>query len=148
MPARATTLADIADFLGENISASETAPSVDGLASVVETSRIDSAPRYVFTVSSQQWRPLLLEDAPVPSCLNIRVHWGRAISEEDGSVAMQFYLGPAGSGAPVHFHGHAANTLAYGEKVRVLYFFEAFNSFCRNGTCFRLPRLSTVKPLL
>lgn len=29
---------------------------------------------------------------------------------------MQFYLGPAGSGAPPHFHGNAVNTLAYGEK--------------------------------
>ena len=26
--------------------------------------------------------------------------------------------GPMGSGAPVHFHTHALNVLAYGEKVR------------------------------
>lgn len=28
----------------------------------------------------------------------------------------QFYLGPAGSGAPAHFHGHAVNVLAHGSK--------------------------------
>jgi len=28
----------------------------------------------------------------------------------------QFYLGPPGSGAPVHFHGDALNLLAYGRK--------------------------------
>jgi hypothetical protein len=33
------------------------------------------------------------------------------------SFEIQFYLGAAGTGAPVHFHGHAINTLAYGEKV-------------------------------
>jgi hypothetical protein len=31
-------------------------------------------------------------------------------------VETQFYLGPEGSGAPGHFHTHALNTLAYGEK--------------------------------
>ena len=30
--------------------------------------------------------------------------------------APQFYLGGAGSGAPVHFHGDAWNALAYGAK--------------------------------
>ena len=30
-------------------------------------------------------------------------------------------LGPAGSGAPVHFHGHAVNVLAYGAKRWFLY---------------------------
>ena len=29
---------------------------------------------------------------------------------------MQFYLGQAGSGAPMQDHGHAVNSLAYGEK--------------------------------
>jgi oxalate decarboxylase/phosphoglucose isomerase-like protein (cupin superfamily) len=31
---------------------------------------------------------------------------------------MQFYLGSVGTGAPVHYHGHAVNSMAYGEKVR------------------------------
>jgi hypothetical protein len=34
-----------------------------------------------------------------------------------GILELQLYLGPTGSGAPVHFHTHAVNTLAYGEKV-------------------------------
>ena len=46
---------------------------------------------------------------------------GAAATTQDNNAAysfeLQFYLGPAGTGAPVHFHGHAINTLAYGEKV-------------------------------
>mmetsp|Transcript_10934 Transcript_10934/g.11355 ORF Transcript_10934/g.11355 Transcript_10934/m.11355 type:complete len:102 (-) Transcript_10934:61-366(-) len=34
---------------------------------------------------------------------------------------MQFYLGSSGTGAPVHYHGHAVNSLAYGEKRWFLY---------------------------
>lgn len=36
------------------------------------------------------------------------------------AAEIQFYLGPAGSGAPAHYHGHAVNSLAYGEKVAFL----------------------------
>ncbi len=32
---------------------------------------------------------------------------------------MQFYLGGKGTGAPVHYHGHAVNSLAFGEKVMI-----------------------------
>lgn len=61
---------------------------------------------YVFTtaVSSS-----LKSEAPLPSFLN-------GIAED---FELQFYLGSAGTGAPPHFHGHAVNSLAYGEKVCV-----------------------------
>ena len=32
------------------------------------------------------------------------------------SILKQFIVGPAGSGAPPHFHGHAANHLVFGQK--------------------------------
>ena len=31
-------------------------------------------------------------------------------------TSFQWYLGPTGSGAPVHYHGHAFNYVAYGAK--------------------------------
>lgn len=43
---------------------------------------------------------------------------------------LQFYLGAAGTGAPVHYHGPAINTLAYGEKVclKLLFIFYFYNN--------------------
>jgi hypothetical protein len=86
-----------------------------------------AAPAYVFTVASNSLQRKLAKDAPVPNALNFQVENGDTIvtsrnKGEEGNVALQFYLGPMGSGAPVHYHGHAANTLAYGMKVRYIHF--------------------------
>jgi hypothetical protein len=35
---------------------------------------------------------------------------------EQSAAQPQFFFGPAGSGAPVHFHGDAWNVVAYGAK--------------------------------
>jgi hypothetical protein len=48
---------------------------------------------------------------------NIQTHAKNVTSY---SYELQFYLGSAGTGAPVHYHGHAINTLAYGEKVNIV----------------------------
>lgn len=96
---------------------------------------MNEAPQYVFTVSSNQFKSMLDKDAPAPSFLQFKS--GSAFAELDlseGSVAVQFYLGPAGSGAPVHFHGHAVNTLAYGEKKWFL--FAPANAFYSTAPAF------------
>lgn len=62
-------------------------------------------PSYAFSTPSQAWQARLLKDAPLPS-----------FAPRGSSSEFQFYLGPAGSGAPMHFHGHAINTMAFGEK--------------------------------
>jgi hypothetical protein len=84
-----------------------------------------SVPLYTFTTASAQWSQKLNKDVPFPEPI-----LAKESSGSDGTKAspsgekkaaysheLQFYLGPAGTGAPVHFHGHAINTLAYGEKV-------------------------------
>lgn len=107
-----------------------------------------SVPLYTFCTPSPQWEAKLLADVPVPRCI---LRTGTAGSgaeantdvlgsdqEEDSGVGVvdaqhghghaaswpfeiQFYLGSAGTGAPAHFHGHAINSLAYGEKQWLLY---------------------------
>ena len=69
----------------------------------------DEAPMYAFNVALPAWRGRIERDVGVPSLLQ-----GLITDYE-----LQFYLGEAGTGAPVHFHGHAVNSLAHGEKVGV-----------------------------
>ena len=76
---------------------------------------------YAFTTALPQWNQKISGDVEVPS--NII----RSEVDDDGNlqrnpnIELQFYLGPAGSGAPMHFHGHAVNTLAYGMKQWYIY---------------------------
>jgi len=70
-----------------------------------------ASPSYAFATPHSSWQEKIREDAPTPTFLPL---------EKDNSE-IQFYLGPAGSGAPAHFHGHAVNTLAYGAKHWYLY---------------------------
>uniref|UniRef100_A0A7S3GSE1 JmjC domain-containing protein n=1 Tax=Spumella elongata TaxID=89044 RepID=A0A7S3GSE1_9STRA len=86
------------------------------------------APLYTFCTPSPQWAPRLLTDVPVPRSIHrLKGREGDSgVGEIDPVLAswnleIQFYLGAAGTGAPVHFHGHALNTLAYGEKQWLLY---------------------------
>lgn len=39
---------------------------------------------------------------------------------EQRFTSLQMYIGPLGSGAPLHFHGHAINHLIYGKKLWAL----------------------------
>lgn len=95
------------------------------VSSNISVTSTEEAPEYIFTTSSPLWRAKIEKDAPVPACLHFQLQNDGSVLVQDNKnnnnnnadVALQFYLGPAGSGAPVHFHGHAANTLAYGEKV-------------------------------
>ncbi len=80
-------------------------------------------PLYAFSVASPKWHNKLKEDAPPPSLLAGQFYPGATSidsNNEGNQVEIQFYLGPAGSGAPAHFHGHAVNSLAFGEKVNNL----------------------------
>lgn len=89
-------------------------------------------PLYTFCTPSAQWASKLLADAPVPRCIRRGgTHSEEGQEEQDSGVGavdaeheswpfeIQFYLGSAGTGAPAHFHGHAINSLAYGEKVNL-----------------------------
>lgn len=70
-----------------------------------------NSPSYAFTTPNPRWSKQLRDDCPLPSFVPVA----------DASDEIQFYLGPAGSGAPMHFHGHAVNTLAFGEKRWFIY---------------------------
>lgn len=71
-----------------------------------------SHPNYIFeTVSPKS--PLLSEFKP-PAVLDEEV-------THISPLKMQFYLGPALSGAPVHFHRNAWNLLIYGQKRWFMY---------------------------
>ena len=63
-------------------------------------------PTYIFEPTNSE---LLLKHFSLPSVLNPNV-------THISSSKFQFYLGPALSGAPVHFHRSAWNLLVYGEK--------------------------------
>ncbi len=88
-------------------------------------------PLYVFYESNSK----LLEDVEIPSC------WGK---NRINDLAYQLYIGPKGSGAPVHYHGHAMNTLAYGKKHWIMYrpvntfytttTYSSYRKFLLNGT--------------
>jgi hypothetical protein len=69
----------------------------------------DHPPLYAFNVALPAWRERIERDVGIPSLLQ------GLISDYE----LQFYLGEAGTGAPIHFHGHAVNSLAHGEKVRL-----------------------------
>lgn len=81
-------------------------------------------PLYTFSTPSQQWSKQLQQVVSVPESMLCKSSMRDCFpfgdfSEETSSwnYEIQFYLGAAGTGSPVHFHGHALNTLAYGEKV-------------------------------
>ena len=77
------------------------------------------APQYVFSsgrshkgASAGDFRALVA-DMVIPDVLP-RTLAGHAIERD--AQGPQFYLGPRGSGAPVHFHFHAINVLVAGSK--------------------------------
>ena len=71
------------------------------------------APPYVFFDGIREEAPELLESFPtVPPFLD----FSSTKMVERTPAAVQWYIGPAGSGAPVHFHGDAWNALAHGRK--------------------------------
>ena len=70
---------------------------------------------YAFSTPMQDYIAEMQRDAPPPPFL------AELLSGPEASAELQFFLGPAGSGAPVHFHGHAVNVLAYGAKRWFLY---------------------------
>ena len=73
---------------------------------------------YAFSTAMPEWQRSIAEDAPPPAFLSSLLG---AQPGPGGSFETQFFLGPAGSGAPVHFHGHAVNCLAFGTKQWFLY---------------------------
>ena len=71
------------------------------------------APPYVFFDGIGQVAPNLLESFPtVPPFLDFASE--KMVDRTPSAV--QWYIGPAGSGAPMHFHGDAWNALAHGRK--------------------------------
>lgn len=117
---KVSTIADIAEQFGSDLDLSSI--SIKGDSSHV----IDnSPPLYAFSAAHPNWQKKLQKDVPLPSILQIPVSSSypgfTQVTEELGTLEVQFYLGPKGSGAPVHYHGHAVNTLAYGEKKWYLF---------------------------
>lgn len=80
------------------------------LANMGHSHEARGAQSYAFTVAMRDWHGDLQRDAPPPPWLQ------ELLDAFGGSQETQFFLGPAGSGAPVHYHGHAVNVLAYGAK--------------------------------
>ena len=162
-----TTLKDIANQAlnhhSEKISFSE----FINQESASNTSEIpkEKIPNYVFLTPPSYWGQRFSESIPIPRPLVIfdkqRAKGGEELQSDYNlteiatntqkhgnfqtySFELQFYLGSAGTGAPVHYHGHAINTLAYGEKVfsfhlYLFFLFANFYSSYRNGFCTLFP---------
>ena len=72
-----------------------------------------AAPPYIFFDGVADVAPQMLESFPtVPPFLEFE----SAKMVERKPAAIQWYLGPRNSGAPIHFHGDAWNALAHGRK--------------------------------
>lgn len=75
-------------------------------------------PLYTFVIPSAEWSPRISKEIPFPEAIIVpNQETGQLMAAY--STQLQFYLGAAGTGAPIHYHGPAINTLAYGEKVRI-----------------------------
>jgi len=75
-----------------------------------------ATPPYIFERDIEKELPELMDSVPkMPATMP---SGGRA---QVTPQPPQFYLGPAGSGAPVHFHGDAWNALMYGRKHWILF---------------------------
>lgn len=80
-------------------------------------SELRRPPHYVFFDGMGQAAPDLLESFPtVPAFLD----FASEKMVDRSPSAVQWYIGPAGSGAPMHFHGDAWNALAHGRKLWLL----------------------------
>lgn len=83
-----------------------------GQTQLHDVARVDSretptkAPTYAFSTAAPEWAERLAQEVPAPAFVS-----GLEVPSQQ-----QLYLGPAGSGAPLHFHGHAFNALAWGTK--------------------------------
>ena len=72
---------------------------------------------YAFFTPMQSFIRDMERDAPPPPFLaDLLLRSSSEVATTVASAELQFFLGPAGSGAPVHFHGHAVNVLAFGAK--------------------------------
>jgi hypothetical protein len=56
--------------------------------------------------SGNEFASMVAADAPLPEWFASILAPFRKEKRFGASLSPQFYLGPAGSGAPVHFHGH------------------------------------------
>eukprot|EP00056_Hartaetosiga_gracilis_P005825 m.89550 g.89550 ORF g.89550 m.89550 type:complete len:796 (+) comp12296_c0_seq12:23-2410(+) len=108
LEANLTTVSDFMDYMDEQHSA-----DLDGFEDL-------DAPSYIFSSMSdspsgfhdhvsQTGESLLHNDFKIPDCI------GPSVSEIQ-TRTRQFYLGPAGSGAPMHVHSGAWNALVFGRK--------------------------------
>lgn len=78
-------------------------------------------PLYTFQTPGSHAMQALARDVPLPRALVTAQQTSTgSIEKKAYPFELQFYLGAAGTGAPVHVHGHALNTLVYGQKQWIL----------------------------
>jgi len=71
---------------------------------------------YSFSVPHDSFDKILRKELSLPSVIRDIPVLGHGHTLSKDRVTLQFYLGSAGTGSPMHYHGHAINSLAYGEK--------------------------------
>lgn len=76
---------------------------------------------YAFTTAPPEWNQKMSRDVGVPPFVEYSALDKGGNLIRNTNIELQFYLGPAGSGAPMHIHGHAVNTMAYGKKQWYLF---------------------------
>ncbi len=87
------------------------------IANTTDSTSQENIPLYTFLVPSPEWSARISQEVPLPEpLLTYNVQTGELAPAY--SAQLQFYLGAAGTGAPIHYHGPAINSLAYGEKVQ------------------------------
>ena len=98
---------------------------------------------YAFTTPFPQWTKKLSKDVGVPPNIQYSSVDADGELQENKNIELQFYLGPAGSGAPMHFHGHALNTLAYGMEFVNVYSVN-YAGCLRNEALVHIPSVSRL----
>ena len=92
----------------------DTAANADTAAGAADTdTTVDCAPRYVFDVNF--WRGDVQVSVKKLKLVSLP-SWATAAGVRPASHGVQFFMGPANSGAPMHFHGAAYNLLVHGRK--------------------------------
>jgi hypothetical protein len=126
--ANAYQLINITEYISSPSSSSSLTAADTSSSSSSSSSTEDTIPLYTFIVPMNDWGDRMLRDVPTPEPLLKKTKTKTKTGEVEEitpaySIQLQFYLGAAGTGAPIHYHGPAINTLAYGEKVATLYIY-------------------------
>jgi len=101
------------EFVEKHLDGCSATAATDADTAANADTTVDCAPRYVFDVHF--WRGDVQVSVKKLKLVSLP-SWATAARVRPASHGVQFFLGPANSGAPMHFHGAAYNLLVHGRK--------------------------------